>query len=131
MQAEGDDKKTYAWSYKDGKMNCCESKTSTCNLTKLWEVAGLSTMHDAELQKATKEINAILDGVRQTNRDSSRDLHFVQIEDRHLLAWVHSDLVGPLNDDQVISKMLRLKTGSTRRAPARKPIPRRRKGGAA
>jgi len=131
MQAEGNDKKTYAWSFKDGKVNCCESKTNTCNVSKLWEVAALSTMHDTELQRATKEINAVLEGVRRTNRDSSRDLHFIQIEDRHLLAWVHSDLVGPLNDDQVISNMLRLKTGSTPTAPARKPAARRRKGGAA
>jgi hypothetical protein len=127
----GTKEKKYSWSYKDGKMNCCESETSTCNVSKLWEVAALSTMHDAALQKATKEINALLDGVRRTNRDSSRELHFVQIEDRHLLAWVHSDLVGPLNDDRVITKMLRLKTNSAKPATPRKTAPARRKGRAA
>lgn len=132
MQAEGEDKKKYSWSVKDGKMNCCESETSTCNLSKLWEVATVTAFHDAELEQATKEINAIIENIRGTNRDSSRDLHFVQIEDRHLLAWAHSDLVGPLNRDQTIRKMLRLKIENTGGSPTRQASARQtRKGGAA
>lgn len=108
MQAE-QDKKKYSWSWKDGKMNCCTSETSTCNVSKLWEVAGLTQFHDAELQKATKEINAILDGVSKANRDRGRHLSFVQIEDRHLLAWITEGIVGPDDDDRAIHKALRLK----------------------
>ena len=112
MQSDTDTKK-YSWSFKDGKMTCCTSETSTCNVSKLWEVTGLTQFHDAKLQQATKEINAILDGVRKTNRDRGRDLHFIQVVDRHLLAWAHSDLVGSNNDDQTIRKMLRLKVART------------------
>jgi hypothetical protein len=110
----GTKEKKYSWSFKDGKMNCCESETSTCNVSKLWEVGGLSAFHDAELQAATREINAILDGVRKTNREAGRELHFVQVEDRHLLAWVRSDLIGSHNDPQIVAKLLKLK-------PARRP----------
>ena len=107
--------KKYSWSFKDGKMNCCESTTSTCNVAKLWGVTGLTTLHDSELQQATLEINAILDRARKTNRDKKRELHFVQVEDRHMLAWVHSDLSGPLAKPRAIDKMLKLKRS---RAPA-------------
>jgi hypothetical protein len=129
MQSDTDTKK-YSWSFKDGKMTCCTSETSTCNVSKLWEVTGLTQFHDAELRQATKQIKALLDGVKRSNRDSSRDLHFVQIEGRHLLVWAHDELVGPHDDDQTISKMLRLKD----EARPRRTTSRRRQakaGGAA
>jgi hypothetical protein len=127
MQAEGGDKKTYAWSYdeKAKKMSCCENKTSSCNVSSLWEVTSITEFHDAELQQATIEINGILDGLQRANRDPSRDLHMVEIEGRHLLAWAHSDLVGPDSGDARIAKMLRLKDGTS--GKSRKP----RSGGGA
>ena len=119
--------KTYKWSFDKGTMNCCASDESSCNVGKLWEGAR-SLFHDAELQKATSEINGILDEVRRGNRDDARELHFVQIEDRHLLAWVNSDLVGSSADDQTISKMLRLKRDRSPRAPTRQARVARPKG---
>jgi len=101
--------KKYSWSWKNGKMNCCASEKSTCNVAKLWEVNALSQFHSAEIQQATKEINAILAAARRTNRTPGRELSFVQIEGRHLLAWVHDDLVSPNNDPRVVRKMLKLK----------------------
>lgn len=101
--------KKYSWSYKDGKMNCCASEKSTCNVSKLWEVSAVAPFHDAELARATKEINAILTTARRSNRTPGRELSFVQIEGRHLLAWVHDDLVSPNNDQRVVRKMLKLK----------------------
>ncbi len=103
-------KKTYTWTYKDGKMNCCESATSTCTVTKLWEAAELTAFHDAELQQATKEINVILEEMRKGNKDPKRELSFIQVRDRHFLAWTTPGIVGPDSDDQTIRKMLRLKT---------------------
>jgi len=107
-------KKTYAWTFDKDKINCCESQENTCNVSKLWE-ASTSPFHDAELQQATNEINAILDEARRTNRDRSRELHFIQIDDRHLLAWVHSDLVSSRNDPRTIAKLLRVKRERTPR----------------
>lgn len=111
MPEPKDDKKetekTYAWSFDNGKMNCCESTSNTCNVAKLWEGV-TSPFHDAELRQATREINAILEDLERSNRDAARKLHLVQIHDRHLLAWVHSDLVSSGSDRATVTKMLRL-----------------------
>ena len=102
--------KKYSWSSKDGRVYCCTSETSDCTVSKLWEVAELTTFHDAELRDATKEINAILDDVRKTNQDEDRHLSFIQIKDRHFLVWADVGLVGPHDEDKTVRKMLRLKS---------------------
>jgi hypothetical protein len=104
-----DDKKTYSWSVSGAKINCCESKASTCTVSKFWEVAELTAFHDAELQQATNEVNQILADIESRNKDQTRELSFIQIKDRHFLVWTTSDVVGPDNDDSTIRKMLRLK----------------------
>lgn len=121
-------KKIYKWSFDKGTMNCCASEESSCKVAKLWDAA-TSQFHDADLQQATWEINDILKSVRKMNPDPEQELHFVQIEDRHLLAWVRSDLVGSSNDDQTISKMLRLKSERSPRATTRRARTQSAKGG--
>ena len=54
--------KKYSWSLKNGKMNCCVSEKSSCNVSKLWDVSALSPFHDAELQHALAE-TGVLDHV--------------------------------------------------------------------
>lgn len=102
-------KKKYSWSSKDGRVICCASDKSTCTVSKLWEVAQLTSFHDAELQKATTEVNAILDELRKSNKDPERHLSFIQIKDRHFLVWADVGIVGPHDEDKTIRKMLRLK----------------------
>jgi len=77
--------KTYAWQFKDGKVNCYKDSADTCNVTKLWEVEQVSNIHDAVLAEATKKINAILSRVESGHRDSDRLLRFIQFNNRHLL----------------------------------------------
>jgi hypothetical protein len=131
MQNADDDKKKYSWSYKNGKMNCCTSTTSTCNVSKLWGLAGVTEFHDVRLQRATKEINAILDGLRKRNRDPDRDLNFVQIRGRHLLAWIAKGVVGPDDEEVAVRKALRLKDETSRRNPSKRTAAtqQRRPGG--
>ena len=109
MLSDSTKPKKYSWSSLFGRVYCCVSETSTCTVSKLWEVAQLTSFHDAKLQKATKEINAILDGVRKGRRDEKRELCLIQIQDRHLLVWSEEGLVGPHDDDKTVRKMLRLK----------------------
>jgi hypothetical protein len=114
-----DDEKKYSWTYKPGwpasgsavpgTMNCCESDTSTCHVTKLWEAAELTAFHDSELRQATSEINAILEEITNGNKDTQRELSFIQFKGRHFLVWTTPGIVGPDSDDQTIRKMLRLK----------------------
>jgi len=107
MKAQG---KSYSWSVKGGKVHCCTSETSDCTVTEFWEVGELTAFHDAELQQVTKEINAILDGVKKGNKEPKRHASFIQVQDRHFLVWASHDIVGPSDDDKTIRKMLRLKT---------------------
>ena len=103
------DTKKRKWTYKDRKMKCCASEESSCKVSKLWEVAQLTSFHDAELKQATSEINAILDELREGNKDPDRHLSFIAIKGRHFLVWTDGGVVGPDDDDKTIRKMLRLK----------------------
>lgn len=109
MQAETTDAKKYSWSSKDGRIYCCTSETSNCTVSKLWEVAQLTSFHDAKLQEATKEINAILDRVRKGRAEEKRELCLIQIQDRHFLVWSEEGLVGPHDEHETVRKTLRLK----------------------
>ena len=102
-----DDNKTYTWTSQGGRIVCCESPTSNCNVTKLWEAAELTAFHDAELQQATNEINAILGEITKANKDPKRELSFIQVKGRHFLTMPGA--VGPHSDNQTIRKMLKLK----------------------
>jgi hypothetical protein len=102
--------KTYAWQFKDGKVNCYKDSADTCNVTKLWEVEQVSNIHDAVLAEATKKINAILSRVESGHRDSGRVLRFIQFNNRHLLVWAACGNVGPFDDDTALKLALRLKS---------------------
>jgi len=104
-----DKEKTYAWTFKNKKVNCYASETSSCKVSKLWEVTTLSAFHDADLARATKQINGILSEVQRGNKDRERELSFIQVQNRHFLAWT-SGVVGPGDDDTTIQKTLKLKT---------------------
>ncbi len=101
--------KTYDWTSKDGRIICFGSKTSKCTVKDLWEVNELTGFHDAELARATKEINAILSEIEKGNQDPERDLSFIQFKNRHFLVWTRYGAVGPEDDDATIKKTLRLK----------------------
>lgn len=106
MQEEQKD--TYSFTSKDGKVCCFKDPAADQTLTKLWETVELTAFHDAELAQATKEINAILSEVEESNKDSKRKLSFIRFQNRQLLVWA-SYAVGPHDDDESIIKALRLK----------------------
>jgi hypothetical protein len=78
-------------------------------LTELWEAGELTAFHDAELAKATKQINAILRTVKKNNKDRERKLSFIVFQNRHFLVWAGYGAVGPHDDDATVVKALRLK----------------------
>jgi hypothetical protein len=101
---------TYAWEWKDGKMNCYKDPAGNCNVTKFWEVEELTSVHDGDLAEATKRINAILSRIESGNRDAERKLRFIQFQNRHLLVWAQCGIVGPHDDEAAIKRALRLKS---------------------
>jgi len=56
-------------------------------LTNLWEADELTTFHDAELARATKEINRILSQVQRNSKNRERHLSLIEFQNRHFLVW--------------------------------------------
>ncbi|HEY2457811.1 MAG TPA: hypothetical protein VGI13_10950 [Candidatus Acidoferrum sp.] len=78
-------------------------------LTNLWETEELTEFHDAELAKATKEVNAILSRVEKNNKNPERKLSFVLFQNQHLLVWAGYGTVGPDDNDKTLEETLKLK----------------------
>lgn len=90
-------------------MSCFQAPESYQTVKNLWEVTELAPFHDAELAKATKEINAIFSGLEKSNKDQTRTLSFVRFQSRLFLVWARYGAVGPWDDEETIIKELKLK----------------------
>ncbi|HEX2450741.1 MAG TPA: hypothetical protein VHJ69_06360 [Gemmatimonadales bacterium] len=90
-------------------MTCFRWTESWQTLTNLWETTDLTAFHDAELAQATKDINAILRRLEESNKDSNRKLSFIRFRNRHFLVWARYGAVGQFDDDETIVQELKLK----------------------
>ncbi len=99
---------TYSWTLDPTGMLCYASPDSYQTVTKFWESTELTDFHDAELAKATKEINAILGKIEKSNKDPKRKLSFIRFKNQRLLVWAEYG-VGPHDDHKTIVKALKLK----------------------
>ena len=88
---------------------CFASTVSKCTVARLW--AGDRTdFHDAELQNATQEINAILDKIARQDTDPSRHLAFITFQSRLMLVRAHHDqILTTEDDDRMVAKALKIK----------------------
>ena len=102
-------KVTYSWWLDPMGMLCFISDAASQTLTNLWEATELTAFHDAELAKATKEINSILSGLEKNNKDPNRKLSFILFQNRHFLVWAGYGAVGPFDDEKVIAEGFKLK----------------------
>jgi len=111
QQQKPDSKKYYNWVMtSDGKIACFKSNTNKQTVNKLWEVKELSAFHDAELARATSEINGILDRLSAANPDSNRQLGFIIVGNAPLLVWSEYGVIGSDDDPGTIERALGLKT---------------------
>jgi hypothetical protein len=102
-------KPKYAWIQSGNYVLCYKSSLGGQDVAKLWESAGVTEFHDAELARATREINAILSKLERNNRDPKRKLSLIEFQNRPLLVWAQYGVVGPEDDDETIIKALKLK----------------------
>jgi len=100
----------YSWIQSGNYVYCYKNAWGGQDVAKLWEAAELSEFHDAELARATKEINAILTRVERNNRNADRKLSLVEFDNRQLLVWARYGVVGPFDEPATIVKALKLKT---------------------
>ncbi len=68
----------------------------------------LTECHPVELEQATKEINAILDTLRQKNHDPTRELAFIRTPDGPFIVWTRH-VVSFDDDEDVVYKALGIK----------------------
>jgi hypothetical protein len=98
----------YSW-IQSGNYVYCFKGWGGQDVAKLWEAEELTEFHNAELARATKEINAILSKVENNNRHPERKLSLIEFQNRHLLVWARYGVVGQEDDDKTIRKALKLK----------------------
>lgn len=101
--------KQYNW-VMEGKHVTCAAGPGSQDLVSLWEAEELTEFHDAELARATKAVNAILEKIQKNDQDPSRTLSFIEFQSRHLLVWATYGAITPYDDDSAIIKALKLKT---------------------
>jgi len=93
----------------DRKHVSCAKGPGAQTVIGLWESEELTEFHDANLARATKEINAIFERIVKNNKDQKRTLSFIEFQGRHLLIWATYGAVTPYDDDDTIIKALKLK----------------------
>jgi hypothetical protein len=99
----------YSWFYAPDGIECYQNPLATQTVTRLWESTELTDFHDAELAKATKEINAIFGALEKNNKDPNRKLSLIGFENHHLLIWAGYGAIGPDDDEKTVVKALKLK----------------------
>jgi hypothetical protein len=100
---------TRTWVLDPHGMTCYVAPESYQTLTGLWETTELTAFHDAELARATKEINGILAALEKSNKDSTRTLSFVRFRNQQFLVWARYGAVAQWDEEKTIIKELKLK----------------------
>lgn len=102
------------WIMKGNHVTCAKGPGGQ-TLVNFWEAGELTEFHDADLARATKEINAIVGKIEKNNKDPKRTVSLIEFQGRHLMVWANYGAVTPYDDDDTIIKALKLKTKSRRR----------------
>jgi hypothetical protein len=87
--------------------HCFTAKTSRQLKASLHKPTTLSPFHDAELMRATEEINTILDRVRN-NKGAGRELSFIVFRDELLLVWAKYGAVSADDEEATVADALGL-----------------------
>jgi hypothetical protein len=107
MQAGGNGH-DHNWIKKNNHVTCAKGAGGQ-TVAGLWEAEELTDFHDAELARATKEINAIVEKIEKNNKEPKRKLSLIEFQGRHLMVWAEYGAVTPYDDDETIIKALKLK----------------------
>jgi hypothetical protein len=91
-----DDGKCYNWQLTPNGVNCFASKERKCWVSIIQNATVLSDFHDERLERATEQINAILQNVQESNKD--RCLSILHTPRGLFLAWTRKAF-GPSDQD--------------------------------
>jgi hypothetical protein len=101
----------YSW-IMSGNYVYCYKGYGGQDVAKLWEAEELTDFHDADLARATKEINALLSKLERNNLKSDRKLSLIEFQNRLFLVWANYGLIGPHGDEKTVTRALKLKPAS-------------------
>jgi hypothetical protein len=107
MQSIGKDN-DHNW-IKQGQHVTCAKGAGGQTVLNLWEAEELTEFHDADLARATREINSIFERIQKGNKDPNRTASLIEFQGRHLVVWANYGTVTPYDDDETIIKALKLK----------------------
>jgi hypothetical protein len=99
---------THNYIIKNNHVTCAKGAGGQ-TVVRLLEAETLTDFHDADLARATKEINAIVDKIEKNNKDPNRKVSLIEFRGRHLMVWASYGAVTPYDDDTEIIKALKLK----------------------
>jgi hypothetical protein len=88
-----------SWMMINGVVYCYENPDDLQVMAKFKAVKRLSSFHDAQLARCTKEVNRILDKVKRNNKNPKRELAILRTSGGLFLAWTEYGAVGPYDDD--------------------------------
>jgi hypothetical protein len=108
MQQIGKGGGGYNWIKKGNRVTCAKGAGGQ-TVVGLWEASELTDFHDAELARATREINVIVGKIEAGNKDPNRKLSLIEYKGRHLMVWATYGAVTPYDDDETIIKALKLR----------------------
>ena len=99
-----------SWVMLDHKVWCYASPAGDCVVSKFWESldATEGSFHDPYLAEVTREVNAILDKLREA-KGSDRGLSLISVENGLLLMWTEPGGIGPGDEPHIIQQHLGLK----------------------
>jgi hypothetical protein len=117
------------WMDKRHVLHCYSSSRDDCLVSSLVDLPEVSGFYDAELGRATKQINRLLDAVAK-RKPPGMEPSLIVVEDRPFLAWTQPSRVGPDQDGAIgpdhdpdtIRQALRLKVEEVARGKKRSYI---------
>jgi len=92
-----------------GMVICYPDPGGGCKVWQFAETKKLTSFHDGELARCTKQINSLLRSVEKNNKDPKRNLCILDTPNGPFLAWTEHGNIGPYDKPTDIEEAFGLK----------------------
>ena len=105
-------KQTYDWTIAPvgGTVICYISSLDTCTVAKFVEATTTSPFHGEDLQRCTKELNAVINKYSSKKKDANQRLSFLKTSKGLFLAWTVCEATSLEDDDDKVLQSLGIST---------------------
>jgi hypothetical protein len=91
------------------EIDCVPSEEGGQIVLPLMETEASTEAHDEELQRCTREINALLERAAKENTDDDRVLSCIAFRNRLLLVWARYGAIGPDAPEDEVAKAVAIR----------------------